>query len=272
MEGGFSPFEGVALRLDWPQRAIGLISLTRPRQMNTLTFELLDEFGRALDIASTAPTRALVITGVERAFCGGAHLHYFAGPGASLLEPFDVRDRYVARIAATFDRLEALPFPTIAAINGYALGGGCELALSCDLRVLSDAAMIGVPEVRLGALAGAGGVQKLVRHVGRSTALDWTLRGLHVDARTVQRHGLCSDVVAAERLLPRSLELACELRRLGPKAVAQSKRCVYVSEDADLGTAQRFGLDALAMLVGSAEWKEGMAAFVERRTPEFDRW
>jgi enoyl-CoA hydratase/carnithine racemase len=272
MDDTFAPYTGSTLRLSWPERAVALVTLTRPQQMNTISFELIDELTHTLDLIERAATRVLVITGEETAFCCGAHLHYFAGPGAVLRDGATTRERYLGRIAALFDRLEALPLPTIAAINGFALGGGMELALACDLRLLSTTATMGLPETRIGAIAGAGGVQKLVRHVGRGTALDWTLRGLHVDALTVQRHGLCSDVVTAERLLPRALELARELRRLSPQALAESKRCIAFSDDADLPSAQAVGLDALIGLVGGRDWNEGMAAFVERRAPAFETW
>jgi enoyl-CoA hydratase/carnithine racemase len=265
-------FTGVALRLEWVERAIAQITLTRPKQMNTLSLEFISEFNQALDLVDMDGTRALIVTGQDRAFCCGAHLRYFAGPEASMLEPFVARDRYLSDIAVLFDRLEELHFPTIAAINGFAMGGGCELALSCDIRVIAEHAKIGLPETKLGAVAGAGGVQKLIRHVGRSRALDWILRATHLDAATVERHGLCSAVVPGDKLLQTALDIAIELRKLGPRAVAQSKRSIYVSEDADLRTARRFGIEALSILVGGNEWKEGMEAFSEKRPPAFDAW
>jgi len=263
-------FTGVAVKLDWVERAVAQITLIRPKQMNTLSKELISEFDHALDLIEVDSTRALIVTGQERAFCCGAHLRYFSGPDASIFEPFDARDHYLASIAVLFDRLEELHFPTIAAINGFALGGGCELALSCDFRVMAEHAKIGLPETKIGAVAGAGGVQKLARHVGRGKALDWILRGTHVDAATADRNGLCSSVVPADALAQTALNLALELRKLGPRAVAQSKRSIYVSEDSDLRTARRFGLEALCMLVGGDEWKEGMAAFAQKRAPDFD--
>ena len=264
--------DGTALRLQWVERGIAQITLTRPQQMNSLSLELLAEFEQALGMIDSERTRALIVTGQERAFCCGAHLRYFAGADASILEPFDARDRYLARIALLFDRLEELPFPTIAAINGFALGGGGELALSCDFRVMAEDAKIGLPETKIGAVAAAGGVQKLIRHVGRSKALDWILRGTHVDAATADRNGLCSAVVPNDQLLRTALDLALELRKLGPRAIGQSKRAIYLSEDADLRTARRFGIESLAILVGGAEWKEGMQAFVDKRPPAFDSW
>jgi enoyl-CoA hydratase/carnithine racemase len=263
---------GVALRLEWIERGIALITLTRPKQMNSLSLELLSEFDRALDLIDSEKTRVLIVTGEERAFCCGAHLRYFAGDEASIVDSFDARDRYLQHIAVLFDRLEELPFPTIASINGYALGGGGELALSCDFRVMSEDAKIGLPETKIGAVAAAGGVQKLIRHVGRSKALDWILRATHIDAATAERHGLCSAVVPRAEILQAALDIALELRKLGPRAIAQSKRAIYLSEDADLRTARRYGLEAISMLVGGAEWKEGMSAFIEKRPPAFDAW
>ena len=265
-------FAGFAVRLDWVERAVAQITLTRPKEMNTLSLELLAEFKKALDLVDVQGTRALIVTGQDRAFCCGAHLRYFAGPAASILDPFTARDRYLTDIAVLFDRLEELHFPTIAAVNGFAMGGGCELALSCDSRVLAEHAKIGLPETKLGAVAGAGGVQKLIRHVGRSKALDWILRGTHLDAATADRHGLCSAVVPADQLLQTALDIALEIRKLGPRAVAQSKRSIYVSEDADLRTARRFGIEALSILVGGKEWQEGMQAFNDKRPPTFDTW
>lgn len=265
-------FGGVAVRLEWVERAVAQITLTRPAEMNTLSLELLAEFSHALDLVDVEGTRALIVTGQGRAFCCGAHISYFAGPKAAFVEPFATRDRYLATIALLFDRLEELHIPTIAAVNGFALGGGCELALSCDFRVMAEHAKIGLPETRLGAVAGAGGVQKLIRYVGRGKALDWILRGSHLDAATVDRYGLCSAVVPSDSLLPTALSIALELRKLAPRAVAQSKRSIYVAEDADLRTARRFGIEALCMLVGGEEWKEGMSAFVEKRAPTFDAW
>jgi enoyl-CoA hydratase/carnithine racemase len=263
---------GKALTATWLDRGIALATLTRGDEMNTLTLDLIRELSALLDRLVREGTRALIVTGSGRAFCCGAHLRYFAGPDATVTDPFSARDGYLAEIAETYDRLEEMPFPTIAAVNGFALGGGFELALSCDLRVFAKAAKVGLPETRIGAVAGAGGVQKLIRHVGRSKALEWILTGAHVDADEAARFGLAVDVVPAAEVVNRALELARVLRRLGPRAIAQSKRSIYVAEDTDLRSARRFGIEALSMLVGGDEWKEGMQAFLEKRPPAFDGW
>jgi enoyl-CoA hydratase/carnithine racemase len=169
-------FTGTALTLEWPEPHIALARMTRERDMNTLTLELIAEIGRALDIAERAKARAFLITGTGRAFCCGAHLKYFTDDNSPIgRTALEIRDNYLKPIALLFDRFETMAFPTIAAINGFALGGGCEMAISADFRVMSTAARIGTPEVRLGATPGAGGVQKLQYLIGRGKALEWVL-------------------------------------------------------------------------------------------------
>jgi enoyl-CoA hydratase/carnithine racemase len=261
---------GKALTLSWPHPDIALVTMIREREMNTLSLELLDELDQALTAVVAAGTRALIITGQGRAFCAGAHLRYFTqedpriGGGR-----FALRDRYIERIAVLFDRIETLPIPVIAAINGFALGGGCEMSLACDFRLMADHTRIGVPEVKIGALAGAGAVQKLHRVVGRGKALEWILLGSHVLATEALAHGLLTSVHSAADLMPAALELAGRFRLLGPRAVAQSKMAVRMCGDADLNTARSIGLEALAMLIGEPEWQEGMTAFMEKRSPRF---
>lgn len=257
------------LALTWPAAKVARIQLTREREMNTLSLELLDEFGKALDEVIARKGRALIVTGTGRAFCCGAHLKYFAGPDAIFTERFDTRDRYFERIARLFDRLEALSIPVIAAINGFALGGGFEMALSCDFRVLSTNAKVGLPEAKLGATPGAGGVQKLARHIGRGKALEWILLARFIEPREAETTGIAYRVVAPEELDGASLELARELLKLSPQALGQCKASVHLSGDVDLRSARRFGVEALSALVDSADWREGMAAFVEKRAPAY---
>jgi enoyl-CoA hydratase len=265
-EGG----AGKALTLSWPQADIALVTMQREREMNTLSLELLTELDRALTASVEGGARALIITGEGRAFCAGAHLRYFTEPDPRIgAGSFALRDRYLQPIAAVFDRIETLPIPVIAAINGFALGGGCEMSLACDFRLMADHTKIGVPEVRIGALAGAGGVQKLHRLVGRGKAQEWILLGSHVTAAEALAHGLLTSVHPAADLMPAALELAGRFRLLGARAVAQSKMAVRMCGEADLATARNIGLEALAMLIGAPEWQEGMSAFMEKRAPRF---
>ena len=258
-----------ALELTWPAEGVALITLTRGAEMNTLTHAFLDGMEAALASLRGSGVRALVITGSGRAFCCGAHLDYFTEDQLGRDAGFILRDTYLDRIARIFDSLEEQPYPVIAAINGFALGGGCELALSCDFRLMSTAARIGLPEVKLGAIAGAGGVQKLARHVGRSKALEWILLASHVTAEEAERRGLVYAVTEPAELLTQALALAERLKGLSPRAIAQSKTAIYLSEDADLRSARRFGLEALGLLIGSEDWTEGIAAFHAKRPPRF---
>jgi enoyl-CoA hydratase/carnithine racemase len=261
---------GEALTLTWPQPDIALVTMVREREMNTLSLELINELDEALTASVAGAARVLVITGQGRVFCAGAHLRYFTQTDPRIgAGSFALRDRYLQKIASVFDRIEILPIPVIAAINGFALGGGCEMSLACDFRLMADQTRIGVPEVRIGALAGAGGVQKLHRLVGRGKALEWILLGSHVTATEALSHGLVTSVHSAASLMPAAMELAGRFRLLGPRAVAQSKIAVRMCGDADLNTARNIGLEALAMLIGAPEWEEGMKAFMEKRDPCF---
>ena len=257
------------LTLSWPAPRVARICLIRESEMNTLSLELLEEFSLAVDEVTAAKGRVLVVTGTGRAFCCGAHLKYFAGPDAIFTERFDARDRYFDRIARLFDKLEAISIPVIAAINGFALGGGFELALACDFRILSTKAKVGLPEVKLGATPGAGGVQKLARHIGRGKALEWILLARFIETREADAAGIAYKVVEPEKLDEASLELARELLKLSPRALGQCKASIHFSGDVDLRSARRFGVEALSALVDSADWREGMAAFVEKREPVF---
>jgi enoyl-CoA hydratase/carnithine racemase len=261
---------GKAVTLSWPEPDIALATMMREREMNTLSLELLAELDAALTAGVAGAARAFIITGQGRAFCAGAHLRYFTDEDPRIGSgSFALRDRYLQPIATLFDRIETLPIPVIAAINGFALGGGCEMSLACDFRLMAENAKIGIPEVRIGALAGAGGVQKLHRLVGRGKAMEWILLGSHVTAQEALTHGLLTSVHPEAELMPAALELARRFRQLGARAVAQSKLAVRMCGDADLNTARNIGLEALAMLIGGAEWQEGMNAFMEKRPPKF---
>jgi len=245
--------------------------MTRAAEMNTLTLELIAELGAVLDRCLSIKARALILTGSGRVFCCGAHLDYFTDPNSPIgKSQFDIRDNYLAKIAALYDRFEAMPFPIIAAINGFALGGGCEMAISADFRIMSKTARIGVPEVKLGAIPGAGGVQKLGRHIGRSRAIEWVLLGRHYTAQDAFDAGLIYAVTDPDDLLTAAFALAEKLKALSPLAIAQGKSAVYTAEDVDLATARRTGLEALALLINSADWAEGMGAFMEKRAPKFE--
>jgi len=265
-----SDIVGEALTLSWPEPRIALATFTRAGEMNTLSLALIRELNAALDIATAEKARALILTGSGRAFCCGAHIRYFTDADPPIgSAPTQVRDNYLAPIAELYDRLEVTRFPVIAAINGYALGGGCEMAISCDFRLLSTEAIVGLPETRIGATPGAGGVQKLHRLIGRGRAMDWILLGRHVKAAEALEAGFATALHAPEGLLPAALALARTIIGLSPMAIAQAKTSVTVCGDLDLASARRFGLESLTTLIGGPDWVEGMGAFREKRPPKF---
>ena len=264
-----SGFVGDALSLSWPEDGLAWVTLTRPAAMNTITFGWIAELERAVDAAQAGAARALVIIGEGRAFCGGAELSYFTAADTPLPDPDAIRDAFVAPIANLFSRLEALPVPVIAAINGYAFGGGCELALACDLRIMATSARIGLTEVHVGAVPGAGGVFRLQRLLGRARAAELLLLGRRLTAAEAYRIGLVTEVVTDAGLADAARELVARLRRASPRALAETKRCLAECEAADVPMADELCLDAVARLAAGPEWREGMTAFIEKRPPRF---
>jgi len=244
---------------------IAVVTLDRPKVLNALNLLSMTELEQVfLDIRQNDEIRAVLLTGAgEKAFVAGADIRELATLSALDGEQAAIRGQRI------FSLIENCGKPVIACINGFALGGGCEMSLACDFRLMADHTKIGVPEVRIGALAGAGGVQKLHRLVGRGKALEWILLGSHVTAPEALARGMLTSVHAASDLMPAALELAGRFRLLGPRAVAQSKMAVRMCGDADLNTARCIGLEALSMLIGGPEWQEGMAAFMEKRPPRF---
>jgi enoyl-CoA hydratase/carnithine racemase len=266
--------KGETVRLEWPDRGIAVATMIRAEAMNTLSLELIAELENVVVEVRARRARALILTGSGRSFCCGAYLKYFTNGGDSPIgtAPEEIRDRYLWRIATLFDSFEELPCPTIAAINGFALGGGFEMALSCDFRIMSKDARIGRPEVILGATPGAGGVQKLHRFVGRGKALEWILLAKHLTADELLPYGLLYAAVEPGTELEAAIELARALRRLSPNAIAQAKTSIYIADDSDSRSARRAGLEALTTLINGRDWKEGMAAFAEKRKPRFDSY
>lgn len=263
-------FAGETLRLEWPRSHVALATFTRSEERNTLTLTMIEELRQLLDRMQQARPAALIPTGSGSAFCAGADLKLLTSKTSGFFEsPSALRDHYHAPLARLFDSLEEMPFPIVARVNGFALGGGREMALSANLRIASDTATFGLPEVRLGAIPGAGGVQKLIRHVGRAKALEWILLGSEVTATEAEARGLVVEVVAPQALIQRAIELGERLAQGGPQALAQAKASIYLSEDADLRTARRFGIEALTSLAATDEWREGVRAFIEKREPRF---
>jgi enoyl-CoA hydratase/carnithine racemase len=258
------------VRLDWPLPQVAKLTLDRGSEFNTLTFEMLGSLDAAIGEAEDGGARVAIVTGSGRTFCGGAHVKYFTEPGAPLIgNARALRDDYVRPIIDVFAKLHQKSFVSIAAINGFALGGGCELALNCDFRLMSTSARIGLTEVRLGALAAAGGVQLLSKIVGRAKALEIALLGDQWGADDAARIGIVHAAHAPESLDDAALALARRLLMCSPVSVAETRRAIYRCETASAAEADEIALDAMTAAASGKEWWEGMAAFTQKRTPDF---
>ena len=246
--------------------AVALLTLDRPQVLNALdraTLETLRAHARAL--ADDGGLRAVVLTGEGRAFAAGADI-------AQMRKLDPLGGEAFSRLGhEALAALEGLRVPTLAAVNGFALGGGCELACACDWIYASTRARFGQPEVNLGLLPGFGGTSRLLRRVGAGWAKELVLSGEPIDAETAQRIGLANRLFEPEELLPAALRVAEAIARKGPFAVAQAKRVLQEGQDADVRTAHALEQQAFGLVFASADRAEGMDAFLEKRDPKFER-
>ncbi len=245
--------------------AVRLLRLNRPDKLNALSTPLLAEFAAALDAAEGDPAvRVLVLTGAgERAFAAGADIAEYQGRRDAAFIAYQFASRRL------FDRLEALPCPTIAAINGYALGGGLELALCCDVLVVSTSARLGLPEGLLGLCPGGGGPQRLLRSIGRHATADLLLAGARLSGERAHALGLAAVLCAPEALEAAALDKALAMLKLGRLAQAEMKRLLRLGTDAALPVALSLEQETLFRLYGSADGQEGIDAFLQKRQPRF---
>jgi enoyl-CoA hydratase len=240
---------------------VATVTVNRPKALNALDRRTLEELGAAFEEAGKDPAvRALVVTGGgEKAFVAGADI-----AAMSTMGPPEARE-FAALGHRVLAQLEGLPKVTIAAVNGFALGGGCELALACDLIYASEKARFGQPEVNLGLVPGFGGTQRLSRRVGIMRAKEIILTGDAYDAAAARAMGLALEVVAPEKLLEHARAKARVIAARGPVAVAQAKRVMQRGADLPLADGNAMERQAFAELFGGAEAKEGMRAFLEKR-------
>lgn len=240
---------------------VALVTLNRPERLNALNRRLLTALdATCADLASDREVRAIVVTGAgERAFCAGADVNELDGIGPVEAQQL-MRDGQ-----GTFDRLAALPQPVIAAVNGVAFGGGCELALACDLRFLSDDALIGQPEIKLANVPGWGGTQRLPRLVGPGRAAEMILSGDAVDAPTALSWGLANRVHPADGLVQASVDYATRLARHAPLALELAKRCIAYGLENGLKAGLLFEAKAVARCCATEEQDAAIRAFLERR-------
>jgi enoyl-CoA hydratase len=257
------PYQNVLL--EQPEPGIHLLTVNRPKSLNALNADTLDEIAAALaQVAQDAGARALLVTGAgDRAFVAGADIAQMQSFDPAQAQAFSERGN------RTFRTLEMLTIPAIALVNGYALGGGCELAMACDWIVASERAQFGQPEVSLGVVAGFGGTQRLPRLVGRAMALDLLITGRTIKAAEALRIGLVNEVVAPEQLHERGLELARSIAAKGPVAVRLTKQIVQRGQDLDLANACQQEAYAFALCCATDDQKEGMKAFLEKRPAKF---
>jgi enoyl-CoA hydratase len=249
------------IRLDF-EGYVATITLNRPDVLNALNLQLMDELVAALDLLENNDgVRCVVITGSERVFAAGADIKEMAGAG-----PIDMlaRDQF-----AKWDRIRRFKKPLIAAVSGFALGGGNELAMLCDMIVASETAQFGQPEINIGVMPGAGGTQRLTRAVGKALAMEIVLAGRMLSAREALQHGLVNMVVPVEVYLDEALRLARAVAEKGPIAAQLAKESVLKAFDAPLQEGLLHERKNFYLLFATEDQKEGMSAFVEKRKPHF---
>ncbi|HEY0393131.1 MAG TPA: enoyl-CoA hydratase-related protein [Candidatus Elarobacter sp.] len=236
-----------------PHEHVALVRLNRPKVLNALSNALAAKLAETFEaLASDGETRVIVLTGDDRAFAAGADIAEFAAEGPRL---------------EIWDRLWAIELPVVAAVRGLALGGGLELAMSCDLMVVGDDARLGQPEINLGVMPGAGGTQRLTRAVGKALATEMVLLGRELSGREAELHGLANRAVPAERVLPVALDLAKRLARQAPLAVRTAKRAIASSFEQSLHAGLIDERRAFQALLNTDDAREGVGAFLEKRRP-----
>jgi enoyl-CoA hydratase len=243
---------------------VALLTIDRPEALNAMNIAMLHELSDTIDqIEADASVRVLVITGAGRAFVAGADIGHMSGFSPQQAKEWSELGQ------GTVGKLQNMKKPIIAAVNGYALGGGTELALACDIRVASEKAIFGQPEVLLGMIAGFGGTQRLTRLVGPGMAKEMLFTGDRYDAQAALQMGLVNKVVPAENLLDYCLDMAKRIASRGPQAVRLSKEAVNHGQDMALDKALRLESDLYALAFSTDEPREGCAAFLEKREPRF---
>ncbi|BDU75456.1 enoyl-CoA hydratase/isomerase family protein [Mesoterricola sediminis] len=246
------------------EAGVGLVTLDRPEALNALNDGILAGLEEAFLALGREPSvRAVILTGAGKAFVAGADIKAMAG-----LSPLEAR-AFAQRGQRIFNLIEDHPHPVIAAVNGFALGGGLELAMACDIRIASEAAKAGQPEVNLGVIPGFGGTQRLARIVGRSRAKYLLFTGEVISAQRGLELGIFNEVTAPDLLLPRCRELAALIARKAPLAVSHCKHAVNEGTDLPLGDGLSIEAELFAQTFATADQKEGMQAFIEKRPAQF---
>lgn len=247
------------------QGSVAVLRIDRPEAMNSLNAQVLSELNAGLDAVESDPEiKAIIITGEGKAFVAGADIAFMHGLDEESGYDFGRLGQQV------FRRIETMEKPVIAAVNGFALGGGCELAMACDIRIASDRAKFGQPEVGLGIIPGYSGTQRLPRLVGKGKAMELILTGNIITAETAGSIGLVDQVVPQESLMDEALAMARKIAGNGPVAVAYAKKAIQQgTELSDMDEAILLEADYFGKCFSTSDQKEGMAAFLEKRKPQF---
>ena len=242
---------------------VGLITLNRPKAMNALCADLAREIAEAVDSFEVDEAiGALVVTGSERAFCAGADIKEMADKNYMDVYKEDF-------ITVNWERLSQCRKPVVAAVAGYALGGGCEFAMMCDFILAGDNAKFGQPEILIGTIPGAGGTQRLTRFIGKSKAMEMVLTGRMMDAEEAERSGLVSRIVPVDELVDEAVQTAEKMANLSRPVVMLAKESVNRAYETTLAEGVRFERRVFHSTFSTEDQKEGMAAFAEKRTAEF---
>ena len=241
---------------------VGVITLNRPKALNALNTQMMKEVvAAAQDFDNDAKVGCIIITGSEKAFAAGADIKE--------MQPLSYIDAWGQDFFAGWDALTRVRKPVIAAVAGYALGGGCELAMMCDFIIAADNAKFGQPEITLGVMPGMGGSQRLTRFVGKSKSMDMCLTGRMMDAEEAERCGLVSRVVPVNDIMETALEAGRKIADFSQPAVAMTKESVNRSYEVTLGEGVRFERRLFHSLFATEDQDEGMQAFIEKRSPQF---
>jgi enoyl-CoA hydratase len=239
---------------------VALVELNRPKELNALNRQLMEELRDSLlQLDKNDQVRVIILTGNEHAFAAGADIKQMADKSAV--------DMLVIDQFSTWDQIRKTKKPIIAAVSGFALGGGCELAMMCDMIITSESAKFGQPEIKLGTIPGAGGTQRLTKAVGKSKAMELVLSGRFLSAEEAHYYGLVSKVVPVEMYLAEALTLAGEIAAMSPIAVQLAKEAVNRSFETQLDEGLAFERKNFYLTFASADQKEGMSAFIEKRKP-----
>ncbi|QGU94287.1 crotonase [Clostridium bovifaecis] len=254
-------FKSILLKEEY---GIAILSINRPEVLNAINTEVLKELNKAIYyISENDDIKVVIIKGEGRAFSAGGDVVEMQGYNSEQGRDFIKKGQDV------FRRIEVLEKPIIAAVNGFALGGGCELAMSCDIRIAEENAKFGHPELNLGIIPGFGGTQRLVRLVGRGKAKELIYTGEIISAKKAEQIGLVERIVPRERLMEEAMEMAVKIASKGQVAVKYAKTVMTIGIETDIDTALEIERDAIGLCFATEDQKEGMSAFLEKRDAEF---